>query len=50
MHTSPATGHFILVAFRLVAALNVAVGLPLGVIALTTFASGHGSGRPGGHC
>jgi hypothetical protein len=37
MHTSSATGHFILVAFRLVAALNVAVGLPLSVIALTTF-------------
>jgi hypothetical protein len=37
MHTSPATGHFILVAFRLVGALNVAVGLPLSVIALTAF-------------
>jgi hypothetical protein len=37
MHTSPATGHFILVGFRLVGALNVAVGLPLSVIALTAF-------------
>jgi len=50
MHASPATGHFIHVAFRLVGALNVAVGLPLGVIALTAFASGHGGGGPGGHC
>jgi hypothetical protein len=37
MHTSPATGHFNLVAFRLVGALNIAVGLPLIVIALTAF-------------
>jgi hypothetical protein len=28
MHTSPATGHFILAAFCLVGALNVTVGLP----------------------
>lgn len=37
MHTSPATAHFILVAFRLVGALNIAVGLPLAVITLTAF-------------
>jgi len=37
MHTSPATGHFILAGFCLVGALNVAVGLPLSVIALTAF-------------
>lgn len=37
MHTSPATGHFLLVAFRLVGALNIAVGLPLAVIAVTAF-------------
>jgi hypothetical protein len=34
---TPATGHVILVAFGLVGALNVAVGLPLTVIALTAF-------------
>jgi hypothetical protein len=39
MHTSPATGHFILAAFCLVGALNVTVGLPLSVITLTL--SGH---------
>jgi hypothetical protein len=37
MHTSPATGHFILAAFCLVGALNVTVGLPLSVITLTAF-------------
>jgi hypothetical protein len=48
MHTSPATGHFILAAFCLVGALNVAVGLPLSVITLPL--SGHGNGGHGGHC
>ncbi len=41
MHISPATGHFILVAFRLVGALNIAVGMPLSVIALTAFRARH---------
>jgi hypothetical protein len=37
MHTSPATGDFILVMFRLVGALNIAAALPLCVLALTAF-------------
>jgi hypothetical protein len=37
MHTSPATGDFILVMFRLVGALNIAAALPLIVLALTAF-------------
>ena len=37
MHTSPASGGFILLLFRLVGALNIAVALPLSVLALTAF-------------
>ena len=37
MHTSPATGNFILLVFRLVGALNIAIALPLSVLALTAF-------------
>jgi hypothetical protein len=37
MHTSPATGDYILVLFRLVGALNIAAALPLIVLAFTAF-------------